>query len=285
MTVREAINAARRRLEADGVEAADFEARQLAGNAFGLSATGIALEGSSPAGTEELQKLAALLRRRLAGEPLQYILGEWEFYGLPFAVGEGVLIPRPDTELLVDCALQFLPEKASVLELCAGSGCIGVALARRRPNCRVLALEKSPVAFSYLETNIRRNGADNVTPFLGDLLHGSAALPEKRLFDCILSNPPYIPEKELPKLSREVRREPVMALDGGADGLDFYRAICEKWLNALKPGGCLLVEIGRGQAAEVKELFSSAGLINVEGHKDINGICRVINGTLPSVSY
>ena len=213
-------------------------------------------------------------------------MGEWEFYGLPFCVGPGVLIPRPDTELLVDAALERLPagKAAALLDLCAGSGCISIALAKNRPVCRVAALEKSPDALGYLRRNAQRNGVKGLSILEGDLLAGPGSLPVAS-FDMIVSNPPYIPAADLAGLDVEVRGEPAMALDGGPDGLRFYRAICRDWLCCLQPGGSLLVEIGIGQSADVQALFWAAGLEGVEALPDLNGIDRVIVGTLPAIPY
>lgn len=287
MTIGEAVRQTVAILAAGGVGPAAFEARQLAAACFGLPASRLPLEADAPAAPEAVERLGKLAARRTAGEPLQYLLGEWEFYGLPFAVGEGVLIPRPDTELLVDAALERLPANrpARVLELCAGSGCIAAAVAVHRPACRVTALEKSPAAFEYLAKNTHRLAAGRVRPVLGDLLEGPDELGDAAPFDLLLSNPPYIPAGDLPGLSREVQREPAMALDGGPDGLRFYRAICENWLSCLAPGGSLLVEIGAGQSAAVQAIFRQAGLREIAALPDIAGIERVIVGTLPDMPY
>ena len=168
MTIGEAVRQTAAELAAGGVGPAAFEARQLAAACFGLPASRIPLEADAPAAPEAVERLGKLAARRTAGEPLQYLMGEWEFYGLPFAVGEGVLITRPDTELLVDAALERLPANrpARVLELCAGSGCIAAAVAVHRPACRVTALEKSPAAFEYLAKNTHRLAAGRVRPCL-----------------------------------------------------------------------------------------------------------------------
>lgn len=287
MTIKEALLRTQERLARAGVEPATFEARQLAARCFGLSVSQLPLRGGDEASADGVRELEALTARRSAGEPLQYILGEWEFYGLPFYVGEGVLIPRPDTELLVDAALSRLPpaKPCRILDLCAGSGCIASAVTKNHPACRATALEKSPAAFSYLQRNVERNGV-SVRAVAGDLFDGPAALgsPEER-FDLILSNPPYIPAAGLSVLQREVRREPAMALDGGADGLRFYRAICGLWLACLRPGGSLLVEVGIGQSAQVQAIFRGAGLEDVAALPDLNGIDRVIVGTLRHMPY
>lgn len=220
-----------------------------------------------------------MITRRLAGEPLQYILGEWEFYSLPFAVGEGVLIPRPDTEILVDTALDFLAGKSSAdcIDLCAGSGCVGIAVAKNCPGVRISALEKSDKAYEFLCRNIRLNNA-SVTPIKGDVTaRGSGR------YDLILSNPPYIKTEVLATLGREVQKEPRQALDGGPDGLYFYRAILDNWLCCLKKGGMLAVEIGFDQADEVKALFLAAGLKNIGVKRDFGNNQRVVFGTLDDI--
>lgn len=287
MTIKEALRQAREQLARAGIEPAPFEARELAAACFGLSVSQLSLRGGEQAADDGLRELERLTARRAAGEPLQYLLGEWEFYGLPFYVGEGVLIPRPDTELLVDAALARLAagRPSRILDLCAGSGCIAAAVTKNRPGCEAAALEKSPAALSYLRRNIRRIGVP-VRVVAGDLFDGPAVLgqPAAR-FDLILSNPPYIPAADLPGLDREVKREPVTALDGGADGLRFYRAICTLWLTCLRPGGSLLVEIGIGQSVQVQALFREAGLEEVEALPDLSGIDRVIVGTLPEMTY
>jgi release factor glutamine methyltransferase len=215
-------------------------------------------------------------KQRCTGYPLQYILGEWDFYGLRFFVGEGCLVPRSDTETLVDVAIDFLKQKddAQVLDLCAGSGCIGIAVAANCKGASVTAVEKSDLAFPYLEENIKRNGV-NVTAVKGDITEESFGE-----FDLILSNPPYIKSAVIKTLSSEVRHEPHLALHGGEDGLFFYRAILENWLCRLKNGGMLAVEIGFDQADEVKALFMEAGLKNIGEKRDYGNNQRVIFGTL-----
>lgn len=241
-------------LAENGIENSRFEAKELY-NAFS---------------GDELKKATS---RRIKGEPLQYILGEWEFYSLPFVVGEGVLIPRPETELLVDLALKSATDKSKIIDLCSGSGAIAVAIAKNS-GATVYALEKYPKAINYLEKNIALNNA-KVEIIKEDLFNFS--FDEK--FDIILSNPPYIKSGDLASLQKEVQHEPMTALDGGEDGLIFYRHIAglSKHLNS---GGKIMVEIGFDQAEEVQELFKREGLVT-EAHKDLNGVQRVIVGTLP----
>lgn len=219
---------------------------------------------------EELEKA---ITRRIKGEPLQYILGEWEFYSLPFLVGSGVLIPRPETELLVDLILKNIKNNQTFIDLCSGSGAIAIAVAKNS-SANVYALEKYPKAIEYLEKNIALNKA-SVNLLKQDVFDFNPKLK----FDIIASNPPYIKTKDLAFLQKEVQLEPMTALDGGDDGLIFYRHIAtlKKHLNA---GGKIMVEVGYDIAKEVEALFKESGL-ETEGYNDLNGMQRVIIGTLP----
>ena len=206
------------------------------------------------------------LKRLENGEPLQYIIGKWDFYESEFYVGEGVLIPRPETEELVDIAIKAAKElKAPVIyDLCAGSGCIGISVAKKLPNAKVYCVEKSEKAFEYLKRNAE--GVDNITLVLSDI-NDDLNLPTA---DIIVSNPPYIKTEDIKGLERELFFEPEMALDGGADGLLFYRIIRDKYLPKLKSGGILLLEIGNEQGSEIVSLFGNAQII-----KDIYGNDRI----------
>jgi release factor glutamine methyltransferase len=264
-TIRQAVERARAILQwSDG---ARFEALCLAEHAFHLDKTRLRLQAERSVDPEPLYALA---RRRAAGEPLQYILGEWEFYGLPFAVGPGVLIPRPETELLVDLALEYLEGKpgAAVWDLCAGSGCVGLSVAHHRPDVRVRLVELSQAAMLYLRKNAE--AYPNAEVIRADVFNCQLSIVNCQL---ILANPPYVRSDEIASLSEEVRREPAMALDGGADGLDFYRVLAEKWLPCLVPGGMMAMECGEGQAGAVEALFagSETGVL-----RDFNGIARVV---------
>lgn len=237
----------------------------------------LAGEGELAAGAEAA--LFAAAEKRTEGYPLQYLLGEWDFYGRTYWVGEGVLIPRADTETLVEAALQWAGERPGLAaaDLCAGSGCIAVTLAKELKKPQVYALEKSGAAFSYLTRNIRRLDA-GVTACLDDVLAPSGEYP---LFDLIVSNPPYLTGEEMSGLQREVSREPRAALDGGADGLDFYRGIAKTWRRRIHPGGGLFFEVGAAQAADVAEILKNNCFINICTHRDICGIIRVVGGELP----
>ncbi|MBQ8550648.1 MAG: peptide chain release factor N(5)-glutamine methyltransferase [Clostridia bacterium] len=223
-------------------------------------------------------ELSELVERRLSGEPLQYVLGIWEFYSLPFYVGPGVLIPRPDTEHLCDTAIEFIGERElKVIDLCSGSGCVAVAIDKNCKNARVEALEKYPEAYSYLERNIQLNRS-RVRPRQGDI-----ELPGEGKYDVIVSNPPYIRPDEMASLEKEVLFEPHTALFGGEDGLYFYRKILENWLPSLNAGGLLAVEIGYSQGKEVAKLFREAGLSNVGIRCDYGKNERVVFGTLKNI--
>lgn len=215
-------------------------------------------------------------KRRADGEPLQYLLGTWDFLDLTLDVGEGVLIPRPETELLCQLAaeyLQKLPNK-HVYDLCAGSGCVGLGVASLCREASITAVELSNQAFIYLQRNIARYSDLNITTAQANILteydrfQGPIA--------AIVSNPPYIPTRDLDSLQREVQHEPRMALDGDEDGYLFYRAIAEHWLPKLSADGFVAVEVGIGQAQTVVELFRQHGLVHTSVHSDFAGIERVV---------
>jgi release factor glutamine methyltransferase len=246
---------------------ARFDILCLAEHAFHMDKTRLRLRAEQAV---DPAPFYALVKRRAEGEPLQYILGAWEFYGLPFAVGPGVLIPRPETELLVDLALEFLRDKENpvVFDLCAGSGCVGLSVARHCPHAQVHLIELSGEAMPYLLQNARPY--PNAHVHQGDILHPVSCILHP---DLILSNPPYVKTGDIEALSAEVRREPPMALDGGADGLRFYRALADRWLPRLRPGGRMAVECGEGQASAVAEMFAGHG---VEILRDYRGVERVV---------
>ena len=224
----------------------------------------------------EESQISPLILRRLKGEPLQYILGKWGFYKGEFLVGEGVLIPRQDTETLVETAVDFLKDKENptVIDLCSGSGCVAISIATDYPNAQVIACEKYEKAYSYLKKNIAHNKTENVTPKLLDITEQTLGQA-----DLIVSNPPYITKKDMENLQSEVRKEPETALYGGEDGLYFYRVIAEKWSKCLKKGGMLALEIGIGQEQDVMDLLCKAGFKNIGTKKDLCGVQRVVFGT------
>ena len=273
----------RARLRKAGVEAAQPEARELVCYAADKSREQFYRDMSLYVSAQLEKRVDELVQRRLAGEPVAYIIGEWEFYGLPLDISRDVLIPRSDTELLAERGIQRTRESgegARVLDLCAGSGCVGLAIAANVPACRVVLGELSEGALRICKQNVRRNALNaRVTCLSVDALEPPASSLWD--FDVIVCNPPYIPSGDIAGLDNSVRDyEPHMALDGGEDGLDFYRAIAARWKPALRLGGSLLFEVGIGQAPAVEELMSRSGFTRIETYPDTQGIWRVVAGTL-----
>lgn len=227
---------------------------------------------------EREELIRSMTERRIKGEPLQYILGEWEFYGYPFKVGKGVLIPRPDTETLVDNVIRLCRQSGiaapKIADLCAGSGCIAVTLKKELPLARVSAVELSQDALPYLRQNAALNGAD-VDIIAGDVLAKETADKLCRL-DIIVSNPPYLTADEMADLQTEVACEPAMALDGGGDGLDFYRAMTPLWKKSLNIGGYLCYEFGMGQHDLIGNILAENGFENICFTRDLGGIVRTV---------
>ena len=264
-----------RRLEEGGIPEGDFEALQML-QSLGFTKIQI-LEGTALVPVRQQQRLEELLTRRLAGEPLQYLLGEWEFYGLTLSVGPGVLIPRPDTETLVEVGLRFLKNRPScrVLDLCAGTGCVGLAVEQHaKGSFTIYALEKEDAAFYYLKENLLRHQS-RIIPLHQDGLNPG---PEAEGLDLILCNPPYLTGEDLESLQTEVRYEPKTALDGGEDGLFFYRRFTSIWKERLHPGGLLAYEIGMGQQEEISAILAREGFEDVQWKEDLSGIVRVVSG-------
>ena len=272
----------RQRLRRAGVEAAQLEAREILCYAADKTREQFFRDSSLYVSSEVEKRVESLVQRRLAGEPVAYIIGEWEFYGLPLDLSRDVLIPRSDTEVLAERAIAMARaagEGARVLDLCAGSGCVGLAVASQVPTCRVVLADVSEAALRLCKQNVRRNGLNaRVTCVLADALESpSSSLWD---FDVIACNPPYIPTGDLPGLDVSVRDyEPWLALDGGEDGLKFYRAIAGKWSSALRLGGTLLFEVGMGQAPDVELILGMNGYENVQTFQDTRGIWRVVEGT------
>lgn len=276
---------ARHQLKSAGVESAQLEAREIVCAAAGKSRDQFYRDLMLYASDQVEEKTAELLRRRLAGEPVAYLVGEWEFYGLPMEVSQEVLIPRMDTEVLAERAIllaRAAGEGARVLDLCAGSGCVGLAVAANVPGCRVVLADVSEAALRLCKQNVRRNELNaRVTCVQADALEPpDAALWD---FDVIACNPPYIPTGDIAGLDVSVRDyEPRSALDGGADGLDFYRAIAARWGAALRLGGALLFEVGIGQAGDVGAILAQNQFEQIQTFQDTQGIGRVVEGVLNS---
>ena len=262
----------------EGAQASNT-ARELLALAAGRPAATVMAMQSLYAPEAVIRKAMELVGRVLAGEPLAYILGQWDFYGLCLTVTPDVLIPRDDTAAVVDLALEQrfqLPHNPRILDLCTGSGCIGLALASRMKDARVTLTDLSPKALKVA----RRNAADlrltgRVSCFQADVM----APADKFLgqFDLIVSNPPYVTTEEMKTLQRSVRDfEPHMALDGGEDGLDFYRAIAENYTRALKPGGFLALEFGMGQEDQVCRILERFDYEILRLRKDSGNITRAV---------
>lgn len=281
MTYRQLYLTGRQALARAGIDAPGSDAMALVTCFLGLDRPGLALRGeASPSPDQEAAFLQAV-EERAAHRPLQYILGSWDFLGLTLAVGEGVLCPREDTAVLVEALaalLQGVPAPQGV-DLCAGTGAVGLGLCSLLPQAQVACVELSPQAFPYLEQNIAAYPQYRAVPRRGDVLSPeTAACFPRRSLDFLASNPPYIAAGELPTLQPEVQNEPSLALDGGPDGLRFYRAIAGLWLPKLKPGAPFGVEIGETQADAVCGLFQAQGAVGLQVHRDWAGLDRCVTG-------
>lgn len=279
MTLRSLYNEARRRLTAAGIDSPAFDAACLIELVFGVNRGDLLVRGQEEADAAGEEQFEALLRRREAREPLQYLLGAWEFMDMSLKTGPGVLCPREETELLCQTVAGYLKDTpCRGLDLCAGTGAVALGIARLCPKAEIQAVELSDQAAGYLRQNVETFGERRVQIIMGDVLSPEfAARFADGSLDFIASNPPYIASGELPGLQEEVQKEPALALDGGEDGLVFYRAIAKLWAPKLRPGGVLAVEIGEEQAEAVSALFAEAG-IACRTEQDFNGLDRVIHG-------
>ena len=269
-----------RRLRAVEIEEAAWEARLLAARYTGLSDARLLLmreEELTAPGLEEA------VRRRESREPLQYILGEWSFMGLSFALSPDCLIPRPDTETLVEYALRHLPKNARVADLCTGSGCIGIALAHYRPDITVTAVDLFPETARMAEKNAHRLGvADRVAVIVGDVT--KEIFPAGEIFDAIVSNPPYITIEEMQTLAPELAFEPRAALTDEGDGLSVIRGVLDTASRVLIPGGRLLMEFGAAQGESVTRMAQAYSFSDIHILKDAGGHDRVLAARRPAKS-
>jgi release factor glutamine methyltransferase len=261
-----------------------LDAELLLGHALGVDRLRLILEPERPLDPDELSRYRALIRRRRMGEPVAYLLGFREFYGLSFKVDARVLIPRPDTEALVQAALTRTRQRSmygKALDLCTGSGCVAIAFAKQRPAWKVTGVDISADALDLARENaVRLSAAHNLRFLEGDLF---GAFTASEPFDLIVANPPYIPAPEIAELSVDIRAfEPRLALDGGVDGLAVVRRIVAEAPGYLSPGGVLGVELMYNQAPAVATLFEQAGFVEVERHRDYAGHERVVSGSLAS---
>ena len=269
MTYKEAAARIEKNCETDG----KFEVSLLFEKFLGLDAASLMTRRDENFDNPEL---LAAIEKRESGYPLQYILGEWEFFGLTFEVNESCLCPRPDTEVLVETAIELLPKNGRFLDLCTGSGCIPVSLCKNRPDAIGIATDLFPETLATAKRNAEKNGvADRIDFLLADLFDIEYFENEcKGSFDAIISNPPYIPKRDIEDLSVEVKHEPIAALDGGEDGLDFYRFIVGEYKRFLSPVGVILLEIGYDQGEPIREIAERNGF-SCEIKKDLGGNDRV----------
>lgn len=274
---------ARKKLKDSGTEAVSLEARLMISAAAEKPMDALLRDMGLYTSDAVAAKVAEMIERRLAGEPVAYITGSWEFYGLPLLITPDVLIPRNDTELLVDTALTALKGRkmdARVVDLCTGSGCVGCAIARELPASHVVLADNSRAALAVAKHNVQRN---RLNPRVSCIELDALSTPPMMLgsFDLLVCNPPYIPTVDLDTLDSSVKDfEPLAALDGGEDGLLFYREILKSWHNVVRVGGLMLFEVGIGQAEAVMALMREAGLNNVGTVRDTQGIERVLYGNV-----
>jgi release factor glutamine methyltransferase len=284
MTVLELLNWSTDQLEHDQIENPRLNAELLLARSLNLSREGLYMQLQDQLKEEKKEVFERLIRRRITGEPLQYILGHQEFWSVDFQVDPRVLIPRPETELLVEQSLQILSEISfqripSVLEIGTGSGAVAISLAKEMKDIFLVATDISRDALLVAEENARSAGVLGRIEFVnGNLFDPFRLYREGELFDLILSNPPYVDHSEIQRLSRGVRSyEPIIALDGGKGGLEIYQSITSQATFYLKKGGWLLLEVGQGQAQKVAEQIERSGFfLKPQLFPDLSGIERVV---------
>ena len=272
---------ARKLLMQEGIPGYQLESRLLVAHAAGKTVAELLRDSNLYTTQDVADKVEDYIRRRLDGEPLAYITGSWEFYGIPLHITRDVLIPRMDTEIMIDAVRDLLTGRkmdARILDLCTGSGCIACAIAKELPATRTVAVDISPSALQVCRENAAAGRFNSrVLCMQADAL----ATPPLGIgmFDVIVSNPPYIPSAEIETLDVSVRDyEPVWALDGGEDGLKFYRGIIKHWKTVLRPGGLIFFEVGEGQSAPVQDMLLSAGFSETATRTDSGGTERVVIG-------
>lgn len=280
MTVREILKETKSILFENDIDNSQNEAYFIVGKALGMKKSDMILNGNVDVGEDKAKKIHEMTEKRLSGKPVQYCIGEWDFYGETYKVGEGVLIPRPETEELCEAVINELKsvESPTVIDLCSGSGCIGLTIKKNTQDATVFLVEKSREALKYLienADNVCRN--EFVSIINGDVLKPLEFEETFDKVDAIISNPPYIKSAEIASLQSEVQHEPKMALDGGEDGYDFYRVICTQWTDYLKDGGFVALECGEEQAEYICSLFDESEF-ETEIIKDFNNIDRFVIG-------
>lgn len=285
MTVKELILNAKELLNDNNIENALNEVYFIAEKVFQKKRTELILFYNSDVPEQKADEFKEILESRLSGVPLQYCIGEWDFYGSTYKVGEGVLIPRPETEELCDLVLNEMKNIAepTVIDLCSGSGCIGLTLKKHLSNATVFLVEKSRDALKYLINNASTVCKNQFVSIVnGDVLKPDDFSETFTKVDAIISNPPYIKRSDIENLQSEVKFEPEMALDGGEDGYDFYRVICKEWPRYLNDNGFIALECGEEQAEHICSLFDPE-LFETSIHKDFNNIDRFVIGRRKAV--
>ena len=270
-------------LRQNGIEACDIEARILVAGAAGKSVEHLLRDLKLYTTSEVENRALDYTARRLKGEPVAYITGSWQFYGIDLVVTPDVLIPRMDTEVLIDAVKEILTGNkmdARVLDLCCGSGCITCAIAHELPATRLVAVDLSASALEVCRRNVTDHKLNSRVLCIQADATSSPPLGIGS-FDVIVSNPPYIESGEIQHLDRSVRDyEPIWALDGGEDGLRFYKAIIKYWKSIIRPGGYLVFEVGEGQAKDVCDMLMAAGFSRTATRKDTQGIQRAVIGKM-----
>lgn len=276
MTVHALDNLIKGILTRAGVDNPDGDSREILAAVLEINPSGLFALRDTDADDDVREKAVHMAQRRASGEPIQYVIGSWSFMGRDYKVGEGVLIPRDDTEVVTREALRLIGkiEKPVIVDLCSGSGIIAITLDRELKGSTVYAVEKSEKAYAYLSENAELNSSD-IKPILSDLKDCADDFEDGSV-DLLISNPPYIRSDEIAQLQREVRYEPRLALDGGVSGYDFYDMIITLWSRKLKAGGVIALEIGEEQFGYISELLKSSGYTEINGYKDIQDITRAV---------
>ena len=277
MTIKELNDYIKKSLSENHIEYADEESVIILENILKYDKTKLLLNGSKIVDTKTVNTINSIIDRRIKGEPLQYILGIWQFMGLDFLVGSGVLIPRDDTEILVNAASAIIKKENinNLVDLCSGSGIISILLKHQYKNLEVTAVEKSSIAYNYLLKNIKKHNLDINAVNLE--IEDYVKKINDNTIDLLVSNPPYIKTDDIKNLQKEIQYEPFMALDGGNDGLDFYRYIINNYKNKIKSGGYIAFEIGEGQYKDVSYILLDNGFVDLSSYNDIQNIVRVVS--------
>jgi release factor glutamine methyltransferase len=274
MTLKELYNFGKKELE--NLDFPAFDCGCLTEKFFGANRKYILLNGNDEISPEKETEFRAAVAKRKANYPLQYILGYWYFADMKLAVQDGVLVPREDTEVLVDAAAKFIGDKKmSGIDLCSGTGAVALGIIQKCPRCSITAAEYYEIPLKCLNQNIKSYAGGRAVSEKLDVLKNSSIIKFKEL-DFVVSNPPYIESDEIAALQAEVQREPKEALDGGKSGLVFYEYIIGSWSAALKSGGLMAFEIGETQASAVSALFNENGFVNIQTIKDFAGLDRVV---------